>query len=136
MPIKHQSQCYRVIGGEKYTNLCDLIMSEEENTLAFESAKKTYTLVRQIKHPDGYYQLFAAKPKLFLAKLIDVGRSQINKDFYFNKTTELHKELQKHLASRHWGLEEMEEGTDKYEITSGLRVAGTVIVTEVKAIEQ
>lgn len=63
MPVKHQSACYRNIGGVKYTNYCDLIYGDEENARMITTAKSLYHLVRKIKHPDGYYQLFVARIK-------------------------------------------------------------------------
>lgn len=56
--MKHQSNCYRTIGSIKFTNFCDLIMSEEEIAEVVAAAKNKYKYVRKIKHPSGYYQLF------------------------------------------------------------------------------
>ena len=59
MPIKHQSNCYRNISGRLYRNMADLYRSEEENKEVIKEVKEQYKYVRLIKHPSGYYQLFA-----------------------------------------------------------------------------
>lgn len=56
--MKHQGNCYRNIGGKKYTNYADLIMGEVENAQVIQEARATGRSVRKIKHPEGYYQLF------------------------------------------------------------------------------
>jgi hypothetical protein len=58
MPIKHQSNCYRNIKGVRYENYSDLIYGDEDNERIIKQAQALYKLVRKIKHPDGYYQLF------------------------------------------------------------------------------
>jgi hypothetical protein len=63
MPIKHQSACYRVINGIKYTNYCDLIYDDDENERLIQVAKALYRSARKIKHPSGYYQLFVTELK-------------------------------------------------------------------------
>ena len=134
MPIKNQQECYRNFGGKRYTNYSDLIQSEEEQAAIIAEAKRLYNSTRKILHPDGYYQLFVSGKKLYQAKLIGIGRSKVNRTVYFNKTTELHKEIKKHLASPNWGLEET--GTpDMFEVTSGFRTVGTVIVTQVDPLK-
>lgn len=134
MPSKNQTKCYRNIDGRKYTNYSDLIQGSEEVEKIIAEAKAQYTYVRQIPHPDGYSQLFVSKPKLYKAQLIDVGRSKANRHVYFNSNRELIKEIQKHLMSKGWGLDETAtSGT--YEVTTGRNIAGTVIVTEVKATD-
>lgn len=61
MPIKHQIKCYRNIGGKKYTNYADLIMSDEENEKVLVEAKSTFFFVKKIKHHSGeYYQVFVS----------------------------------------------------------------------------
>jgi hypothetical protein len=59
--MKHQSQCYRTIKGQRLLNYCDLIMSDEENNKVIAEAKKKYKIVRKLKHPSGYYQLFISE---------------------------------------------------------------------------
>lgn len=58
MPTKHQSNCYRVLNGEKFINWCDLIFEDEENERIIKEARQKFRKVRKIKHVDGYYQLF------------------------------------------------------------------------------
>lgn len=135
MPIKHQSQCYRIFKGIRYKNFCDLIMSDEENEKMVIQAKNEYVYVRQIKHPDGYNQLFVSRKKLYRANIIELGRSKHNADIFFNTTAELHKYIGKHLRSKHWGMEETDM-PDTWDITSGHRSVGTVVITEVKALNQ
>lgn len=38
-------------------------MGDEENEKMVAEAKKQFKLVRKIKHPDGYYQLFVFNPQ-------------------------------------------------------------------------
>jgi len=59
--MKQQGNCYRIIGGKKYINFCDLIYGDKENKAVIEEAKKLCKSVRKIKHPGGYYQLFIYK---------------------------------------------------------------------------
>ena len=56
MPVKHQSDCYRTIRGERYKNLCDVLGPDDEAALEEVKAKKLRH--RVIKHPDGFRQLF------------------------------------------------------------------------------
>lgn len=131
MPIKQQDKCYRVINGLRYENYSDLIMGDTENEQVIREAKSLYAKVRKIKHPSGYYQLFVTNEKKFKAQFVNVGRNNVCRDVYFDTTRELHKEIQKHILSKGWGMEETEtEGT--WQITCGFRVTGTIIITEVK----
>lgn len=41
-------------------NYCDLIYGDDENKRIISEVKRRYQYVRKIKHPDGYYQLFAS----------------------------------------------------------------------------
>lgn len=133
MSVKHQSECYRILKGIRYTNYADLIMSEEENLAVIAKARAEYVHVARRKHPDGYEQVFVAHPKLFRAKIINLGRGRVNKDIFFNDTKELHKVIDKHVASKGWGMDETEiEGT--WEVTAGYRTIGTVIITAVTAL--
>jgi hypothetical protein len=59
--MKHQSNCYRNIKGKHYINYIDLIMSEQENEIAINEAKRKFASIRKIKHPSGYYQLFVSE---------------------------------------------------------------------------
>ena len=59
--MKHQANCYRNIKGKRYKNHADLIYSDAENERVIKEAKEKFTSVRQIKHPEGYTQLFVAE---------------------------------------------------------------------------
>lgn len=56
MPVKHQSDCYRMLGGKKYTNYCDIL--ELSHWAIVASAKAAKIRHRVFKHPDGYSQFF------------------------------------------------------------------------------
>lgn len=74
------------------------------------------------------------KPKLYKAQLIDVGRAHVNKDFFYNTQKELEKEIGSHLAYKGWDLHEIDPpGT--WRLDAGFRTAGTIIITDVKLIE-
>lgn len=125
--MKHQGNCFRNINGRKYINYSDLIQSESEQAAIIQDAKKHYTHIRKIKHPSGYYQLFVSDAKKYKAELIEVGRYKTNHTVFFNTNDELIKEISRFIASKGFGLEETEiAGT--YQITSGYRTTGTVIV--------
>lgn len=64
--MKHQTKCYRIIGGVLHENYCDLIMSDEENAAVVAEAKKKFSKVRKIKHPSGYHQLFVSNLNKFV----------------------------------------------------------------------
>lgn len=70
---------------------------------------------------------------LYKAQIIDLGRSHVNKDFFYNKLPELRREIQSHLMSKGWDLHQV-DNTDTYKVVAGFREVGTVIVTEVKSI--
>lgn len=60
--VKHQTNCYRIIGGVKYMNWMDLIQGDEQNAIGIEEAKKQFSKIKKIKHWSGeYYQLFVSK---------------------------------------------------------------------------
>jgi len=99
----------------------------------FSDVKKALNFLNDIRL-DGATIEPEPKPKLFKAQFIEIGRSRVNKDFFFNTKQELHKEIGKYIASKGWGLEETEVA-DRWEIQSGFRTAGTIIITEVKPIE-
>lgn len=62
--MKHQSNCYRNIGGHKLVNYCDLCMTDEINEQRVKEAKELYGIVRKVKHHSGgYHQLFVGQPK-------------------------------------------------------------------------
>ena len=44
--VKHQSSCYRNIGGKRYKNYSDLFYSDEENNRIINEAKKNNKNVR------------------------------------------------------------------------------------------
>lgn len=75
------------------------------------------------------------KKPLFEAEFVDLGRSKVCKKFYYNTTKELHREIQKHIATRNWDMMFMSTSTDGetdlYEISSGWRQVGAVIIKEV-----
>jgi hypothetical protein len=58
MAYKHQSHCYRNIGGVRYENIADLIYAAEESDHIEREARSDYKKVRIILHKDGFYQLF------------------------------------------------------------------------------
>jgi len=59
MGIKHQADCYRVIGGVKYKNYSDLIMGEVENEKVIEEVKASGKKYRVISHwSKDYKQIF------------------------------------------------------------------------------
>ena len=78
------------------------------------------------------------KKQLFEAEFVQLGRSKVCKKFYYNTKTQLHKEIQKHLATRNWDMLFMSTSkdgqTDLYEISSGWRQVGSVIIKEVKEV--
>lgn len=130
MSIKHQQDCFRVINGEKLINYCDLIFSDEANEQVIAQAKIAYKTVRKIKNTaGGYYQLFVSDKKPIIAEFINVGRGKVSKIVQVKDTATLHKEIGKLLASKNWGMEETDV-PGKYEITSGWRSVGNVIVTD------
>lgn len=59
MPIKHQTESYRVIKGEKLMNYCDLIMGDAENNRIIDEAKADFKTVRKIK-VGSFYRLFVS----------------------------------------------------------------------------
>lgn len=129
MNIKQQDKCYRVINGERLVNYCDLIMGDYENEKAIADAKRAYKTVRKIKNvAGGYYHLFVSDTKPMIAEFINVGRGKVNKTIAVKDTATLHKEIGKLLASKGWGMEETDT-PNKYEISSGYRIVGHVIVT-------
>lgn len=68
--------------------------------------------------------------KKIKAKFINLGRGNVNREVEVNSTRELHKEIQKHLGSKGWGMEESDEEKDLYEITAGFRCVGNVKILE------
>lgn len=63
------------------------------------------------------------------AQLINVGRSNINKTIEVKDVKSLHKEIGKYVISKNWGMEEG-ENENEWEITSGWRTVGKVIIIE------
>jgi len=64
MAIKNQSNAFRIINGVKYSNYCDLAMTDEINAQKVAEAKAQYNKVRKIKNTTfGFYQLFVSEPK-------------------------------------------------------------------------
>lgn len=57
---KNQANCYRNIGGVRFTNWADCYTNEDLSQ-AKQSAKIAgYARVRTIKHADGFWQVFVA----------------------------------------------------------------------------
>ena len=59
------------------------------------------------------------------AQLIDIGHSKFNGVVEVKNEKQLHKEIQKHLFSKGWGMEETEV-PNVWEITAGIRTVGIV----------
>ena len=64
------------------------------------------------------------------AQLIDLGNSKVNKTVVVKNEKALHKEIQKYLFSKGWGMYETNE-PDVWEIEAGFRVVGKVKILEV-----
>jgi len=63
------------------------------------------------------------------AQLIDLGRGKINKTVEVKTVKELHKEIQKHIASKNWDMYESNE-PDIWVIDSGFHQVGKVKIIE------
>ena len=61
MTQKHQSDCYRIIKGQKYINWGDVL--DDEGEAMIESCKMHKIPHRVIKHPDGFKRLFVREDK-------------------------------------------------------------------------
>jgi hypothetical protein len=62
--FKHQTNCYRNIGGIKYKNYADLIYGDKENKAVIQEAKAKFGKVKIITHwSKEYKQLFVADEK-------------------------------------------------------------------------
>jgi len=65
-----------------------------------------------------------------VAKFIDLGRGKVNTTVTVKDTKELHKEIQKHVASKNWDMYETET-PNVYAVDSGWRSIGKVeIISE------
>lgn len=64
MPVKHQSECYRMIKGKKFINWCDVLSEEDE--AAVEACKLHKIPHRVFNHPDGFRRLFVREDKASL----------------------------------------------------------------------
>lgn len=64
------------------------------------------------------------------AQLIDVGRNKVNKTVEVKDTKALHREIDKHILSKGWGMDFTgeEEGKDVYAITAGWNTVGKVVI--------
>ena len=62
--------------------------------------------------------------EMITAQLIDVGRNKVNKTVTVKSASALHKEIQKCLFSKGWGMDEVTE--NEYIITAGWATVGTV----------
>lgn len=58
-------------------------------------------------------------------EFINLGRTNLNTTLEVKNERELYKEIQKHLISKRWGMDETDT-PDLYEISSGFRVVGYV----------
>jgi hypothetical protein len=54
--VKHQSDCYRTIRGQRWPNLCDILETYHEEEVA--ARRLAGHRIRLFKHPDGYRQAF------------------------------------------------------------------------------
>lgn len=63
------------------------------------------------------------------AQLIDIGRNKVNKTVEVKSVKALHKEIDKHILSRAWGLEETED-ENVYSVTAGWNTVGTVKILQ------
>lgn len=53
---KHQADCYRTFGGEKWMNYGDIL--SDEHMAEVKAMQAAGTKIKLRKHPDGYYQAF------------------------------------------------------------------------------
>jgi hypothetical protein len=59
--FKHQSNCYRIINGIKYTNYADLVYSEKENNDIIIEAKKQFKDIKIITRARNLKSVFVKK---------------------------------------------------------------------------
>ena len=64
------------------------------------------------------------------AQLIDLGRGKINKEVEVPDTKSLHKEIQKHLASKNWNMYESDSEPGIWLIDAGFRTVGKVKIIQ------
>lgn len=63
-------------------------------------------------------------------QFIDLGRKNINKVITVKDNSALRKEIKKHILSKYWDLEEMDETNTSYAVVCGVRTVGEIKILE------